>query len=183
MAEVKVSPDGSTDTTGTWTPSGAATSHEAVDETIASADGGSTITTPAAENDAITFDLASPGLSDADTISQVDVHVHGRTSGSGADQFGVELLIGGVVQGVSQSTGDLTGSHATYGPLNDAAWNADWTAAQLNGMQVRVTANQTGMPATVGHELSTVEVTVTYTAASGGTGGAMVHHLRNLGAF
>lgn len=136
-----------------------------IDEGIASADGSIMATTTT--DDVLDVDLDDSAIADADTVNSVTIKIHGRTNGAGTDMFMVDLLIGGVPQGVQQTGSNLGGSMATES-FNDTGWNIDWTAAQLDGMQVRVTASQTAMPATVGHEIDAIDVDVDYTVAAGG---------------
>jgi hypothetical protein len=145
----------------TWAgASGAATD---IDEAIASADGN--LYGPGPEADAADFGFASPSLADADTITGISVTVRLLGSGTaGAEQADVEFLIGGVVKGATKTTGDLTGSFANYGPFTDAGWDSDWTAAELDGMEVRITPTQSGMPGTNAVDIDCADIIVTYTA-------------------
>ena len=141
-------------------PNGAVTD---IDEPISGADGNSYGTTT--ENDSADFGLTATALADADTINSVTITVRAQKGGTaGNERFQVDLLIGGAAQGSQQSTGNLTTSFANYTGINDAGWNSDWTQAQLNGMQVRLTAIQAGMGGTQVTDLDCIDVIIDYTS-------------------
>ena len=144
-------------------PNGAITD---IDEPVASADGNSYGTTT--ENDTADFGLTNPALiGDADTVNSVTITIRAQKGGTaGNERWQVDLLIGGVVQGSQQSTGNLTTSFANYTGINDAGWNSDWTQAQLNGMQIRLTAIQAGMGGTQVTDLDCIDVDVDFTEAA-----------------
>jgi hypothetical protein len=108
-------------------------------------------------------------VTDSDTVSQVDVRYRGNYGANSNDGVDVELLISSSVVGAAQSPA-LTGTIDNY-TLNDSVsapnWNQDFTAAQLNSIQVRVTTTQGGMPSTTDLDLSEIEVVITYTAGTG----------------
>jgi hypothetical protein len=134
-------------------------------EAVAAADG--SFVACSTEGDVVLFDLDNTGLTDADTISEVDVILRGRQSAtsSGANAFAVEFWIGGSIQGTAQTTtGALTTSFQNF-TLSTDAWDVDWTQAQLDGAQVQVTAAQTGMPSSAQWEVDCLDVVITYTAA------------------
>lgn len=133
-------------------------------EGIASADG--SVLTTTIKNDVVDIDLDATAISDTDTVNSVTIKIRGRTNGTAIDFFRVDLLIGGVVQGSQQIGADLTASFGTQTFADAAGWDSNWTAAQLNGMQVRVTAGQSGMPADAGHEIDAIDVDVDWTAAA-----------------
>jgi hypothetical protein len=100
---------------------------------------------------------------DGDTITQVQIKVRATLNASDADSnLQVDLIIGGTAQGTQQETGHLTGSFVTY-TLSTTGWDSDWTAAQIAGMQVRLTSEQGGMPSAYDVDVSEVEVIITYT--------------------
>ena len=149
-------------------PNGAVTD---IDEPIASADGASYGTTT--EDDTADFGLTNPVLiSDADTVNSVTITLRAQKGGTaGNERFQVDLLIGGVVQGTQQSTGNLSASFVNYTGINDVGWNSDWTLPQLQGMQVRITAIQAGMGGTQITDADCMDVDVDFTeAATGGIG-------------
>lgn len=137
-----------------------------VDDTLGDSGQDSDFVAETTKGTTMLFDLTPSAVVDADTVNTITIKLRARTGGSGTDILGVELLIGGVSQGLTD-TAALTGSFAQYDVTN-AGWDADWTAAQMDGAQVRVTADQTGMPAATGHEVSVINVEVDFTEAGGG---------------
>jgi hypothetical protein len=138
-----------------------------IDEAIASADGNTYAATADSHGTTLILGLGSPGLSDSDTISQVDITVRASATGTaGTLELDVDLLIGGTAQGTAQTFSGLTGTLATSGTLNDTGWNSDWTASQLDGMQVQLTATSSGMPGTVIPAVDCIDVLITYTGTS-----------------
>jgi hypothetical protein len=131
-----------------------------VDEATAGADGASVSTT--SRNDVVIFDLDNTSLTDADTITNVTIKVRGRVQFTvlGEPRFDVELLIGGVSQGIGLGPG-LTSSFVT-GSYVHFLWHSDWTQAQLNGAQVKVTAKD-DLEATTTWYVDCIDVVVTYT--------------------
>ncbi len=171
MAVDKLLPNG--DDSG-W-PTGAFTD---IDEGIASADAAVMSTT--IDDDVLIVDLTATTITDADTVNSVTVKIHGRSTGSGGKvTFTVDFQIGCVDQGGPQVTADLTGSHATY-TLTDAAWDSDWTAAQLNGATLKIQATQTGKPTAATWEVDAIDVEVDYTVPPSGHPRAMVHHMKQM---
>lgn len=166
MAQETLLPDGTYSGTG-WTGTGSN-----ITEGIASADGNVIQSDSDGEGDVVTIDFANPtSITDADTVTQVDIYVRGRVQTDGGDEsFDVSLLIGSVSQGtVTGTPGELNATQQTLGPLNTAGWNSDWTLSQLQGLQVNVVGAQTGMPTANVWEIDTLEVVITYTPAAGGT--------------
>ncbi len=141
-----------------------------IDEAVASADGSSYGTTT--EDDVADFGLTNPAsIVDADTVNSVTITVRAQKGGTASNErFQVDLLIGSVIQGSQQTTGNLTTSFANYTGINDVGWNSDWTLAQLQGMQVRLTAVQVGMAGTQVTDLDCMDIIVDYTEASVATG-------------
>jgi len=108
-----------------------------VDESIAGADGSSVSTT--IEGDVVVFDLDASNITDVDVVTNVAITIRARLWPKFQDgSFIVELLIGGASQGAEGSPPNL-GSIFQNGVYGYVGWNVDWTAAQLDGMQVRVT--------------------------------------------
>lgn len=126
--------------------------------------------TTGGEGVTIDLDLSAHGITDADTITAVDVYVRAyNNGGTGNDNVLVDWLIGGTPQGTQYNTGTLTGSPANYVASGSTqAWNADYTASQLDGAQVRLTSAQSGMPTELQTRVTEVEVRITYTPASTG---------------
>ena len=117
------------------------------------------------EGEIVTFDMDNSALSDGDTITNVTIRTRAQRGSNNGDSLGIDLLIGGSVQG-SQVNRTL-GTSLDDINSNDVGWNTDWTAAQLDGLQVRLTTLQTGMPGTVDITVSEVEVLITYTPDAG----------------
>ena len=133
-----------------------------VDEPIASADGQTVSTT--IENDTVVFDLDNvTDIADIDTVTAVEITVRGSVASALVDsKFSVELLIGGVSQGADPFVTNLSSSmsNQTYTAVG---WNSDWTQAELNGAQVKVTAQQT-TPGSQTWYIDCIDVDITYTA-------------------
>lgn len=166
MATETLLPDGTYSGTG-WTGAGSN-----ITEGIASADGSVIQSDSDGEADVVTIDFANPvDITDADTVTQVDVYYRGRVQTNGGDEnFDVDLLIGGTPQAtVSGTPGELTATLANFGPINTGLWNSDWSLSQLQSLQVSLVGAQTGMPTANVWEIDTLEVVITYTpAATGG---------------
>jgi len=137
-----------------------------VDEAVASADGAVMATTT--ENDLIIFDLDASVIEDADTVTAVDMVIRGRegAGAAGTNSFRVTLLIGGAGQGAVNSA-TLTTSFQNLS-LSAAGWDVDWTAAQMDGMQVQVEARQVGMAASGIWEIDCLDVDIVFTEGAGG---------------
>lgn len=139
-----------------------------LEEAIASADGDHY--GPGPEDDPADFGLTASEVVDSDTVTNVSITVRLQANGTAAAiQADIDFLIGGSVQGAAVDTGNLTGSFANYGPLNDAGWNSDWTAAQMDGAEVRITPRHSGMPGTVEVDIDCMDVVVTFTPAGVGS--------------
>ena len=150
---------------GGWTTNNAATNASSGINGGTPTDGSFIETTGVSEGDVINIDLGATALTDADTVTAVTVRVRAQSSNSN-DSITVDLIVGGTAQGVGQDTGGLAASFTTYTLTDAVNWDADWTAAQLNGMQVRLTSAQGGMPQACDIQVSEVEVDITYTAAA-----------------
>ena len=146
-------------------PNGAVTD---IDEPTSGADGNSYGTTT--ENDTADFGLTNPSvITDADTVNSITITWRARKGGTaGNERWQLDLLIGGVVHGSQQSTGNLTTGFVNYTGINDASWNVDRTLAELQGMQVRATAIQAGMGGTQVTDIDCGDVIVDFTEAAGG---------------
>ena len=116
------------------------------------------------EGEVMVLDLDDSALGDGDTITSVDIVVRNRES-LPVGNIAVRLLIGGADQG---SAGTTSSSNFHTDQLNVAGWNVDWTAAQLNGAQVSLTAAQIGMPSAEQFDVSALQVEVNYTPAVAG---------------
>ena len=136
-----------------------------IDESIASADGLTYATN--VDNDTTVVDLDAAGLLDADTINSVTVKIRARDNGAGGNNnLEVDLLIGGVGQGAVLMGVNLTATFTTY-TFTDAAWDIDWTSAQLDGMQLSIRSNQTGKGQGADWIIDAIDVDVDYTASAG----------------
>jgi hypothetical protein len=136
-----------------------------IDEGTASPDTADIIAATAKNGTAL-LNIADSAVGDGDTVTGVDIVLHQQTRGAGNDSIEAALVIAGVEQGSNVSR-TLPSSWETF-TYNDAGWNSDWSAAQLDGLQVRLYARQSGMPSTVGHEVAALDVVITYTPAAGG---------------
>lgn len=112
----------------------------------------------------LNLDLTDSAITDADTVEDVEVFVRARTTGAGTDNFLVDLIVGGTAQGTQYASPTLGATFVDY--TATGGWTTDFSAAQLDGMQVRLTTGQAGKSAVHGIEVSEVEVRITYTAAS-----------------
>ena len=140
-----------------------------IDEGIAAADGLEMSTTSDGESEDCILGVGLSSLTDADTITRVDIEVRGRVTTDGGDEtFDVQLRMGSIKIGNPAVTGLLTTSHANSGKLNDVLWNVDWTALELDGMQVSLIGRQQGMPTPNTWHFDCGEITITYTPAAGG---------------
>jgi len=128
-----------------------------------------TISGTSKEGITMDFDLTPSAVVDGDTVTEVDVHIRAQNNGGGgSDEVAVDLLIGGIPVGSQYLTGTLTGSFANYTANGTTqSWTVDWSEAQMDGMQVRITSSQAGMPAALATEVSEIEVVVSYTETAG----------------
>ncbi len=162
----------------TWAgASGAATD---IDEAISGADG--SLYGPGAAADAADFGFANTGeIVDGDTITNISITIRLKAGGSaGAEQADVQLMVDGSPVGSAVTTGNLTGSFANYGPLNDAGWNSDITQAQVNSIEVRVTPTQSGMPGTNAVDIDCCDCVITFSPPATGHPRAMVYHMKQM---
>lgn len=161
MAEEILLPNG--DDAG-WTTGGFAD----IDELVSSPNDTDFIQTAIdGEGEVIDIDLDNTALTDGDTITNVTVNIRGHINTvGGVGRVRVNLLIGGVIQGGNQITCNIEA--ITNYAANTLEWNVDWTAAQLNGMQIRLTTVQSAMPTNVQHRVTALDVVITYTPAGGG---------------
>lgn len=146
----------------TW--AGASGFNTDIDEAIADADG--SLYGPGPEADAADFGLSASAVEDADAVTNVSITVRLKKGGTaGTETCDVNFLIDAVDKG-TVNTGALTTSFANYGPLNTAGWNVDWTAAEMDGAEVRLTPRQSGMPGSNAVDLDCCDVVVTYSPPS-----------------
>lgn len=123
------------------------------------------------EGDVLLLDLDDSALADGDTITNVSVVVRGQAPTNSSDGMTAQIYIGGAAQGVAVavlfSGGDWPSTWGNSDSINDVGWNSDWTASELDGMQLRLVTTQAGMPGNVDLDLDAVDVTITYTPAAG----------------
>jgi len=137
-----------------------------VDEPVAEADG-STISTDQ-NNQEVLLDLDDvTGITDLDTILEVTMLLRARAfSDVTPVEASVELLIS------SQSVGEVSPVTLSDGvgsfqniSISSASWNNDWTQAQLNSMQVRITTTQLTFPPDIAY-IDALDVIVKYSPQS-----------------
>ena len=134
--------------------------------TIAAASGTALETTT--DNDVVVIDLTDTVVVDADTVNSVTVRIRCKDTSAGTkNSLIVDLFIGGAGQGPVTSA-VLVSSYETRTYNDIINWDQDWTAAQLNGMQLEITANQTGKGESATWHIDEIEVDVDYTLASTG---------------
>lgn len=128
----------------------------------------STLVSETTEGIVLDLDLDDSAITDADTVTEVEVRIRARNNGGGgSDRCLIDWMIGGVAQGTQFDTGNLTTGFLTYVAVGSVrGWDVDWTAAQLDGAQVRLTSSQAGKSVALALEVSEVEVEVTYTEAA-----------------
>lgn len=142
--------------TGTW---------EDIDESIASADGAVLSTNTG--DDVVIIDVGDFDIDDADTVDLVFLNVRARDTGSGGkNKIAIDLDFGGggILEVVPAD--NLTNSFVTY-LYGDALWNVDWTAAQMNNLQLIIRAGQTGMPTAADWEIDAIDIEALITLAGG----------------
>ncbi len=116
-------------------------------------------------DDVLVLEFGNTSLTDGDTIIEVQILVRGWTVGLGTDRLNCELFIDGVGQGIPTAFWTLPTIGVQLRQFSLAAWNQDWSQAQLNGAQVHLVALQQGMPVTVGHQIDEVDFRITTLAA------------------
>ena len=139
-----------------------------IDETIASADADVMATTDAELDDILVLDFSNSEVVDGDTVTNITVNCRARVTGiGGKDDLQFEVLIGGSPIG---SAVIHTGVGSSYSTLvcNDTGWNVDQSAAQMDGIQVRITSQQRAMAETALFEIDAVDLVVTFTSGGGG---------------
>lgn len=163
MAFELLNPNG--DSSIVWTPTPGGTSHIVIDETIASVDDADYIQSTT-EGDIDVYDIENSVVADADTVIAVRIRFRGKTSGAGTNSIGFEVFLNSTWQTqVNQSVAN-DDTEATY-LINDASWNSDWTAADMDALQVRVQATQMGKPSSGVWTVTCFEVEIEYTPSGG----------------
>ena len=135
-----------------------------VDEAIADAD--AALISDGNEGAVVILDVTDSVVEDADTVTAVDVVVRIRegAGSNGNNRIGVELLIGGTPQGARVDSANMTTSFANVS-FSSVSWDADWTAAQMDGMQIQLTAVQQGKAESAVWEVDCLDVDIVYTPA------------------
>ncbi len=128
---------------------------------------GLTMSDTSLEGEIVTFDMDDSAIVDGDTVTNVTIRTRAQRGSNTGDSLGIELLIGGVAQGAQVDRALPTSFDDV--DSNIAAWNVDWTAVQMDGLQVRLQTMQTGMPGVVDITVSEVEAFITFTPAVGDT--------------
>ncbi len=138
-----------------------------IDELIVNADAAVMRTTDGELDDILTLGFGNSAVLDADTVTNITVNIRALCSGSGGkDDYFVELLIAGspVGSGVAHAS---VGQSFTTLVCNDVGWNADRSASEMDGIQVRITSQQRAMAAAGNWDIDAVDLVVTYTEAGG----------------
>ncbi len=139
-----------------------------INEDFGSPDAAIMRTTDAELDDVLILDVTDSVVADADTVDEILIDIRALCSGSGGkDDYVVDLIIGGTGQGIVTHT-DVGQSFSTLAGTN-VAWDADRTAAEMDGLQVSITSAQRGKAAAGNWDLDTVRVIVNYTEAGGDT--------------
>jgi hypothetical protein len=117
------------------------------------------------EDEAAEFGYTASEVVDANTVTNITFNMIYRDDGSaGTVSVQVDLLISGSPVGAG-SAFSVTGSDAEYN-VNIAAWNTDFTAAEMDAAELRITPTQSGMPGTQLPFLETANMVVTFTSAT-----------------
>lgn len=133
-----------------------------IDEDFATPDGAVMRTTDAELDDILILDFGDSSVVDADTVTNITVDLRALCSGTGGkDDYQVEVLIGGSPIGTAVLHTSVGQSFVTLSS-NDTGWNADRTAAEMDGLQVRITSQQRAMAAAGNWDIDTVRVVVTF---------------------
>jgi len=139
--------------------------HLDVDEGIATPDGNVIDTT--IDDDFVDFGFPATTIVDADTVNGIDIKIRAKRTGSGTlDTITITLVIAGGPKAAVIS-GVLGDAFATF-TFSDATWDDDWTAAELDGAEIRVRSTQTGMPTAATWEIDAIDNETDFTAADGG---------------
>jgi len=142
-----------------WT--GASGAVADIDEAIADAD--AAIYGPGPQDDVADFGMTatSGSISDSATITNIDIEVRVLDDGTaGTSLLDVILVIAGTPRGTTQITTTATMTNFQVG---NAGWDVDWTKAQLDGAEIRLTPTQSGMPGTNQVDLDCAEIIITFT--------------------
>ena len=145
-----------------------------IDNTIASPSG--TFMSATTDPDVLIIDVGDSEVVDGDTVTNITINMWANVIGTGGkDDLTVDLLIGGVAQGTAV-THSSVGSTLSNLSSNDVGWNVDRSAADMDGLQVRITTGQRGMGAAATYQIDELEVIVTFTGGGGGPDPAVFGH-------
>jgi hypothetical protein len=152
-------------------------------EDIAGADN-TGLNNAAVEGDVLDLDLDNSIVVEGDTVTNISFVLRAQAPTNSSDGLTVQLLIGGVAQGIPVAFGTVPSTWGNSGLLNDVGWNVDRTAAEMDGAQARIVTTQAGMPGVVDLDFDCLDCIVTFTPAAAGASIpiAMYHHMKhNLG--
>lgn len=150
MATEKLLPNAKTGWTGPVTN---------IDEGVASADG---LICSVTNTTSMRVDFFPSAVADGDTVTAVRPKVRARsTTVGGTDNINVDLYIGGVKKGTTQTTA-LTASFVDLS-FNNAGWDVDWTAAEMDGIQLDIFINHTGEAQPIASEVDAIDLDITFT--------------------
>ena len=117
------------------------------------------------EDEAAEFGFTASEVEDGFTVTNITLNMIYRDDGSaGTVSVQVDLLISGSPVGAGSSF-SVSGSDTEYN-VNIAAWNTDFTAAEMDAAELRITPTQSGMPGTQLPFLETANMVVTFTSAT-----------------
>ena len=115
----------------------------------------------------IEFNLQDSAIEDADTVNTIIVNVRGQNNGgAGGDHLQINLRIGGTLRGATNTSLLSESGFANINGISNANWDADWTASELDGMQLSIASRQGGKAQALATEVSEAEVVIDYTAAA-----------------
>lgn len=149
-------------------------------EAIAAADN-TGLNNAAVEEDVLDLDLSDSVVEDGDTVTNISFVLRAQAPTNSSDGLTVQLLIGGVAQGIPVDFGTIPSTWGNSGLLNDVGWNVDRTAAEMDGAQARIVTTQMGMPGVVDLDFDCLDCIVTFTPAGVGLDIpiAMYHHMKH----
>lgn len=121
------------------------------------------------EDDEVIIDFSNSAVKDDDTVTKVYVFIrHQKGTGSGSTcQIGIEIDVGGgPIGSISQPLVEDTWQLFQYSTV---LWEVDWTAAEMDNLQVIFRADRAGMPSS-----NTWRMDRVYVRADYDLGGAVV---------
>lgn len=135
-----------------------------IDEAISGADG-STMDS-VVDADPLDLDCTDSAVEDADTVTGITITARAKKIGSNNDSLAVTLLIGGVGQGTVN--GANLGTSFTNEAFNDAGWDVDRSAADMDGLEIRIQTRTTGMPHSPDIQFDCADVDVAFDLPAAG---------------